>query len=258
MQFDTERTRLRRVLDPLLSATVALVAWQASVWIADIPRFILPGPLDVLTAFITNRNLIGVNALATISEVLGGLLLGSTIGMIAAIGLMMSSLARRLFLPLMIFSQAIPIFALAPILTLWLGYGIGSKIAVTVLMIFFPVASTFLDGMQRTERSLLDAANILGAKPMSILFRIRIPAALPSLASGLSLAAVYAPIGAVVGEWVGASKGLGYLMLLANGRAKVDLMFACLFVLAGFTMILHGAVSAFAMRLAVWPVKPTK
>lgn len=143
-------------------------------------------------------------------------------------------------------------------MTLWLGYGPASKIAVTVLMIFFPVVSTFFDGMRRTDNSLIDAAEILGAGRMAILFRIRIPSAFPSLASGLSLAAVYAPIGAVVGEWVGASKGLGYLMLLANGRAKVDLMFACLFVLAAFTMLLHGTVSHFARKLAAWPKKPHK
>ena len=167
----------------------------------------------------------------------------------------MSPLAQRLVMPVMVFSQAIPIFALAPILTLWLGYGPASKIAVAVLMIFFPVVSTFFDGMRRTETGLIDAAEILGAGRMAILFRIRIPSAFPALASGLSLAAVYAPIGAVVGEWVGASRGLGYLMLLANGRAKVDLMFACLFVLAAFTMLLHGLVSYFARKLAAWPKK---
>lgn len=245
--------RMRRICDALLSGGLALVAWQALVTLAEIPRFILPSPVDVLNALIFNRALIAANALVTIGEVLAGLLLGSLVGILTAIGLMMSPLALRLFMPLMVFSQAIPIFALAPILTLWLGYGVGSKIAVTVLMIFFPIVSTFFDGMRRTEQSLLDAANILGSRPLTTLFRVRIPAAFPALASGLSLAAVYAPIGAVVGEWVGASKGLGYLMLLANGRAKVDLMFATLFVLAAFTMLLHAAVSAFAKRLAAWP-----
>lgn len=248
-----QRSRKRRIADGLLSALAALIVWQAIVSIGRMPRFILPGPLDVVHAFVANAGLIGHNAVATIGEVLGGLVLGSAVGILTAIGLMMSPLAQRLVMPAMIFSQAIPIFALAPILTLWLGYGMASKIAVTVLMIFFPVVSTFFDGMSRTDRNLIDAAEILGARRLTILFRIRIPSALPALASGLSLAAVYAPIGAVVGEWVGASKGLGYLMLLANGRAKVDLMFACLFVLAAFTMLLHGLVSHFARRLAAWP-----
>mgnify|MGYP000966787900 FL=1 len=253
----TNRSQKKRAADGLLSATIALAIWQAVVSVGQMPRFILPGPLDVVQSLIGNAGLIAENAAATIGEVLGGLVLGSAVGIATAIGLMMSPLAQRLVMPAMVFSQAIPIFALAPILTLWLGYGPASKIAVTVLMIFFPVVSTFFDGMRRTESSLIDAAEILGAGPLAILFRIRIPAAFPSLASGLSLAAVYAPIGAVVGEWVGASKGLGYLMLLANGRAKVDLMFACLFVLAAFTMLLHSTVSHFARKLAAWPQKAT-
>ncbi len=249
----SNRSRKMRAVDGFLSAAAALAVWQAVVTIGQMPRFILPGPLDVAHSLVANVGLIVENAAATIGEVLGGLALGSSVGIVTAIGLMMSPLAQRLVMPVMVFSQAIPIFALAPILTLWLGYGPASKIAVTVLMIFFPVVSTFFDGMRRTDRSLIDAAEILGAGRMAILFRIRVPSAFPALASGLSLAAVYAPIGAVVGEWVGASKGIGYLMLLANGRAKVDLMFACLFVLAAFTMLLHGVVSHFARKLAAWP-----
>ncbi|MGU3574338.1 ABC transporter permease [Brucellaceae bacterium C25G] len=241
--------------DGVISALTALLLWQGLIWLFAIPRFILPGPVDVIRALYDNIEILIPNALTTFSEILSGLFLGSLIGVVVAIGLMMSHLAQRIVMPMLIFSQAIPIFALAPIMTLWLGYGVGSKIAVTVLMIFFPVVSTFLDGLRRTDQGLLDAAAILGAGRFSTLFRVRIPAAFPSLASGFSLAAVYAPIGAVIGEWVGASKGLGYLMLLANGRAKTDLMFAALFILAIFTLILHKLVSHFAKKLAAWPEK---
>jgi putative hydroxymethylpyrimidine transport system permease protein len=177
------RSRKKRIADGFLSAFAVLALWQAVVSIWQMPRFILPGPLDVVQSLITNAQLIADNAVVTFGEVLGGLFLGSAIGVLTAIGLMMSPLAQRLVMPVMVFSQAIPIFALAPILTLWLGYGPESKIAVTILMIFFPVVSTFLDGMQRTDQTLINAAENLGAKPMQILFRVRIPAAFPSLAS---------------------------------------------------------------------------
>ncbi len=167
----------KRIADGFLSAFAMLVLWQAVVSIWQMPRFILPGPLDVVQSLITNAQLIADNAVVTFGEVLGGLFLGSAIGVLTAICLMMSPLAQRLVMPVMVFSQAIPIFALAPILTLWLGYGPTSKIAVTILMIFFPVVSTFLDGMQRTDQTLINAAENLGAKRMQILFRIRIPAA---------------------------------------------------------------------------------
>jgi putative hydroxymethylpyrimidine transport system permease protein len=146
--------------------------------------------------------------------------------------------------------QAVPVFALAPILTIWFGYGIWSKIVMALLIIYFPVMSAFYDGLTRTPQGWVDLARTMGASPARIMWRVRIPAAIPSLASGLRLAAVYAPLGAVIGEWVGASQGLGHLMLLANGRAKIDLMFAALFVLALFTVLLHLAIDRVADRLA--------
>ncbi|MEL6125867.1 MAG: ABC transporter permease [Pseudomonadota bacterium] len=227
----------------VLSAAVALLAWQILVWVTAVPAFILPGPLRVVEALWVSRESIAINAGYTITEVLIGLALGTFLGAATAIHLASSATARRLALPILVFTQAVPVFALAPILTLWFGYGIWSKIVMTVLIIYFPVTSAFLDGLQRTDRGYLDLARTMGATERATLWRLRVPAALPSLASGLRLASVYAPIGAVIGEWVGASKGLGYLMLLANGRAKTDLMFASLFVLALFTVLLHWTVS---------------
>lgn len=206
--------------------------------------------MRVLEAMIDNRLLLTEHALITASEVLIGLLLGSLLGFATALQLVVSASARRFVQPLLVFSQAVPVFALAPILTLWFGYGLWSKIVMTVLIIYFPVASNFYDGLRRTDPGLLDLAHTMGARPSQILFRIRIPAALPAFGSGLKLAAVYAPIGAVIGEWVGASKGLGYLMLLANGRAKIDLMFAALFVLALFAVGLYYVVGKFASFLS--------
>ena len=221
------------------------------VWATGVPHFILPSPIRVAEALWSNLELIIEHAGITIAEVIIGLVIGSLLGAVTAIQLMMSPLARRFLLPVLVFSQAVPVFALAPILTLWLGYGLASKIAMAVLIIYFPVASNFFDGLRRTDSGLLDLAQVMGANPSRVLWRLRVPAALPSLGSGLRLAAVYAPIGAVIGEWVGASKGLGYLMLLANGRAKIDLMFASLLVLALFTVFLHFGVARFANYLTV-------
>lgn len=233
-----------------LAATALMLGlWQALVSLAHLPPFILPGPGRVAVALWQNRALIAANAGVTILEVIIGLVLGTLVGAATAIGLAASAGARSLFRPVLVFSQAVPVFALAPILTLWLGYGIGSKVVMAVLIIFFPVASSFLDGLLATPAGYLDLARCMGARPGATLWRIRVPAALPSLASGLRLAAVYAPIGAVIGEWVGASRGLGYLMLLANGRAKIDLMFAALLVLAAFTIILHAVIDRAASRL---------
>jgi putative hydroxymethylpyrimidine transport system permease protein len=117
-----------------------------------------------------------------------------------------------------------------------------------LLIIYFPVTSAFFDALMRTPTGWLELAKVMGSTPLRMLWRIQVPAAMPGFASGLRLAAVYAPIGAIIGEWVGASQGLGYLMLLANGRAKTDLMFAALVTLAILTLVLHATVDRLCRR----------
>lgn len=230
---------------------IAFVAilWQAVAWATGAPHFILPTPWRVAQTGWDNRALIGEHALVTASEVALGLVLGTLLGTVTAIQLASSERLHRLIMPLLIFTQAVPVFALAPILTLWFGYGMASKVVMAVLIIYFPVTSAFYDGLTRVPRDIADMAQTMGGTKWQIMRRIRIPHALPSLGTGLKLAAVYAPIGAVIGEWVGASKGLGYLMLLANGRAKTDLMFASLITLAVMTVILFVLIDKAASRL---------
>tara|TARA_B110000261_G_scaffold163179_1_gene208593 strand:+ start:1040 stop:1771 length:732 start_codon:yes stop_codon:yes gene_type:complete len=233
-------TRIRYALG---ACTFALLLWQGIVWLTGVPSFILPSPLRVAQAALDNRVLIAENALVTATEVILGLITGTVLGAFTAVQFANSDRLHRLVMPLLIFTQAVPVFALAPILTLWFGYGIASKVVMAVLIIYFPVTSAFYDGLTQVPANILDMAKTMGGTKRQIMRRIKIPHALPSLGTGLKLAAVYAPIGAVIGEWVGASKGLGYLMLLANGRAKTDLMFASLFTLVVMTLLLSLAVT---------------
>ena len=233
-------TRIRYALG---ACTFALLLWQGIVWLTGVPSFILPSPLRVAQAALDNRVLIAENTLVTATEVILGLITGTVLGAFTAVQFATSDRLQRLVMPLLIFTQAVPVFALAPILTLWFGYGIASKVVMAVLIIYFPVTSAFYDGLTRVPADILDMAKTMGGTKRQIMRRIKIPHALPSLGTGLKLAAVYAPIGAVIGEWVGASKGLGYLMLLANGRAKTDLMFASLFTLVVMTLLLSLAVT---------------
>ena len=220
-----------------------IVVWQLIVSLTDVPRFILPSPLLVGASFVENFELIAEHLFITLSEIMLGLTIGITLGIITALQFEMSSTAKFFLKPMLVFSQAIPVFALAPVLTLWLGYGMVSKVTMAVLIIYFPVTSALHDGLSRTPSGLLDLAHVMNAKALRLLFLIKLPAAMPNLLSGIRLAAVYAPIGAVIGEWVGSSQGLGYLMLLANGRVKTDLMFAALFTLGFLSMSLYGLIT---------------
>lgn len=234
------------IIPPLLAA---LALWQGLVWATGVPPFLLPGPVRVAEALWESRGVLAANAWITVAEMLAGIALGALVGVATALQLMMSPTARRYVLPVLVFMQAVPVFALAPIFTLWLGYGIWSKIVVVVLIVYFPITWTFYDGLRRTDPGLIDLASTMGATPTATLWRLRVPSALPALGSGLKLAAIYAPIGAVFGELVGASKGLGYLMMLANGRAKTDLMFAAILILAVATVLLHAVISRLAAHM---------
>jgi putative hydroxymethylpyrimidine transport system permease protein len=155
----------------------------------------------------------------------------------------------RALRPVLLISQVIPIFALAPILTLWLGFGMAPKIVVTALICFFPVAAAFFDGLTRTTPACRDLARTMGANGWREMWHIRIPMALPMLGSGLRLAAVYAPVGAVIGEWVGGSDGLGAVMIHANGRMRTDLSFATIAVVTLIALAFHAQISALTRRL---------
>jgi putative hydroxymethylpyrimidine transport system permease protein len=250
---------MRRWTGPVAATIVALTVWQAVVWLAQTPAFILPGPLKVAESLVRDSEIIIENTAITFIEIALGLVIGAALGVATAIHLSLSPTARTFVLPVLVFSQAIPVFALAPILTLWFGYGLLPKVIMAVLIVYFPVASAFYDGLAGTPRGLIDLARVMGASRTRIMARVQIPAALPSLATGLRLAAVYAPIGAVIGEWVSASRGLGYLMIYANGRSKIDLMFAALFVLAIMTVVLRALIDLVCTRfLSRWTGETTR
>jgi len=233
--------------------------WQAVVWLTGAPPYILPTPLQVAVALGRHHVALLGHLGVTLTEIVLGLAIGTAIGAAGALVIGYYPAGRRWLLPVLVASQAVPVIVLAPILVLWLGYGMASKVAMATLIIFFPVTAAFLDGLKRCEPGWVDLAQTmvqgaLGPRRarLAVLFRIRLPAALPAFASGLRVATAVAPIGAVVGEWVGSSAGLGYLMLHANGRMQVDVMFAALFVLALASLGLWFAVDAGLRRAIPW------
>ena len=241
-----------RLVRPLVLLAGLLALWQLVVMVSGTPPYILPSPLRVLAAWYTSFGLIVPHARATATAILLGLLFGVAIGVSSALVLGYFRPARRWLMPVLVVSQAVPVFAIAPLLVLWFGYGMGPKVVMAALIIYFPVTAAFFDGLRRTEPGWLDLARSMGGSRWAMLRHIRIPAALPALASGIRVATAVAPIGAVVGEWVGASRGLGALMLHANALSQVDLMFAALFTLALFAVSLYFAVDAMLRRALPW------
>ena len=237
---------------PLIVLAGFLVFWQTFVWITDVPPFMLPPPIAVFETLIDHPVLLLQHAVVTTAEILLGLLVGVIIGGASALTMALIPALQPWMLPPLVLGQAIPVFALAPILVLWLGYGMASKVAMAVLIIYFPVTAALFDGLRRTDPGWLDLARTMGASPLRTLWHLRLPAALPAFGSGLRIAAAVAPIAAVVGEWVGAGAGLGYLMLHANGRSQTALMFAAMVVLMVIALGLYLLVDRLLIRLMPW------
>ena len=240
------------VLSAMLVGAALIGIWQAVIVVFELPPFVLPGPFSVASSLVDNFSYLLDHAATTASEILIGLLLGLVLGVATGLVMAMSPMAERLVFPLVLATQALPVFAIAPLLVLWFGFGLASKIIMATLIIYFPITSAFFDGLRRTDPDLLDLGRIAGASPLQSLLHLRLPSALPSLSSGLRVGASLAPIGAVVGEWVGSSAGLGFVMLHANGRMQTDLMFAALFILAVFVVLLRIGTDQLTRRLVFW------
>ena len=239
-------------LKPLIILSGLLLFWHGVVVVLAMPPYILPTPFDVAKSLYNDAGLLWEHSLVTLTEMLLGLFFGVVLGVFLALLLVFYKPLRSWLLPPLLITQAIPVFALAPILMLWFGYGLTSKVVMTILVIFFPVATCCYDGLRHTNKDWLDMANTMGGTGSATLRYIRWPAALPALASGLRVAVVVAPIGAIVGEWVGSSAGLGYMMLQANARLWVDQMFAALAVLAFCSVSLYYFTDWALKKLIPW------
>ena len=241
------------LLKPLFIGIILLCLWQLISVFGDFPHYIFPSPQAVLLQLTSHSILLWQHTQITLIEIGLGLLLGFLFGLSSALLLSFSPKTSSLLLPFLIISQAIRFFAIAPILVLCLGYGMPSKIVMAILIIYFPVTAACYDGLRNTPQAWLDLAKTFKPSPLRLLLKVRLPAALPAFASGFRIAVSVAPIGAVIGEWVGSSEGLGYLMIHTNARMQVDLMFAALLILVAISLCLYFSID-WLQRRFIWHV----
>jgi len=227
----------------ILTLTSLLILWQSATSLFGLPPYILPSPIQVIAAFSNHYSLIMTHLIPTMIETCSGLILGILLGISTAILMDLCKPFRHWFFPILIASQSLPIIAIAPVLVLFFGFGLTSKIIATMLMLFFPVTNAFYDGLKNVPQEFIDLAKIIHANKLKVLWRIKIPAALPRLLTGIKIATALAPVGAIVSEWVGASQGLGFLMLHANARMQIDLMFAVILTTMIFSLTLYYGVN---------------
>ena len=243
---------MKKLFKILLPTIFLLGLWQGLIIIFDLPHYMLPQPKDVFLQLINQYDLLLEHTQTTLLEIILGIILGCFFGLSSAFALLYFKKIEKYLLPILVISQAIPVFAIAPLLVLWFGYGLASKIVMTVIIIYFPITSACYDGLKNTPKQWLDLAYTYKLTPLQTLFKVRFKASLPSLASGLKIAVCIAPIGAVIGEWVGSSKGLGYLMLHANARMQIDLMFSALFILIILTLSIYFLTDYLTKKFIPW------
>ncbi|MCV9941051.1 ABC transporter permease [Boseaceae bacterium BT-24-1] len=236
----------------LRTILVLLLVWQGAVFLFQPPRYILPSPLDVALAFQRQPGFLFSHSLTTIAEMALGFVLGSAFGALTALAIVALPRLGRLLWPVLLVLQSFPVFVIAPLLVVWFGFGMGSKVIMATIIIFFPVASAFADGLRRTDPELIDATALTSATHWQTLRYVRLPLAMPALLTGLRVAAPLAPLGAVIGEWVGSSAGLGFIMVQANARMQTDTVFAAMTVLAVLSLVLRHLVDALGPRLIPW------
>jgi ABC-type nitrate/sulfonate/bicarbonate transport system permease component len=247
---------VRRWLYPALLLAALLGAWQlaatngAIASALDLEDFLVPSVSEIASALWENRSLLAENAWVTLKEIFFGLLVALVVGVGFAVALHLFTTIRFAAYPLIIASQTIPVIVLAPILVTWFGFGIGPKLAIIALICFFPITVAGLDGLRAADPAAIKLMRTLYASRWQILRRVEAPGALPQTFSGLKIAVVIAPIGAVFAEWVGANAGLGRLILVDNAHLEVARTFAAVVVLSAMALTLYG-LTALAERLVV-------
>ena len=232
-----------------------LLLWELGVRLSGTPLYILPAPSKILLAFVSERSALLRHGSVTLSETVIGLLLATILAIVIAILIDAFPNLRRAIYPLLVVTQTVPVIVLAPIFIIYLGFGMAPKILTVVLMCFFPITIPFADAMGAQDIRRIHLVAAMGAPKRKVYTLVKIPGALPAFFSGLKVAATYSISGAVVGEWLSSSAGLGYYMLRVKNGYMLDKVFASVLTVALLSLLMNGAVKLLSHLILKPPVK---
>lgn len=237
---------------PVALVIVLLAAWWAVTAAELVAPYILPSPADTWLTAQENAAYLAQHTWVTTWETVVGFVIAAVFGVFVAVVMMYSSSLEKTVYPLILFAQVIPKIAIAPLFVVWLGFGPSPKILVAVLMAFFPIVISGLAGLRSVDPEILELTSTMGASRFKTFMKIRFPASLPQLMSGLKVAATLAVTGAVVGEFVGANEGLGYVILQANGNVDTAMLFAALIIMSLLGIVLFAIIEIAEKLLIPW------
>jgi putative hydroxymethylpyrimidine transport system permease protein len=237
---------------PLALLVAGVGVWELVVRAARVPDYLFPAPSAVAASLGSDAGLLSEATLVTAREVVFGYLLAVAVALVFAVLLHFSTALRRALLPLLVLSQTVPTVVLAPILAILLGFGIEPKLVVVAIVCFFPIVINAVDGLRSTDRELVRMMRTLDGSRAAIFRRVELPGALPAIFSGARIAATYAAVGAVFGEWAGSSSGLGFVMLQSQPALDTPRIFACVLILSALALALYGVVSLAERLIVPW------
>lgn len=243
---------MRRAWPPLALLAAALGLWELVVWAAEIPDYLFPSPPAVAASLADDSGLLVSATVVTVREMALGYLLGVAIALAIAVVLHVSASLRRALLPILVVSQTVPTVLLAPILAILLGFGLGPKLVVVAVVCFFPIVVNAVDGLRAADPELIRMMRTLHGDRLDIFCRVELPGALPAIFSGARIAATYAAVGAVFGEWAGSSAGLGFVILQAQPALETARIFAAVLLLSALALALYALVTLAERLLIPW------
>ncbi len=229
-----------------------LAIWEIIVSVKDIKEYILPSPSAIIKVFIESFDILFSHTVVTLSETLLGFVVGTILAIILSIAIDKVILMRRIVYPYLVISQTIPLVALAPILAIWFGFGIVPKILLSALVVFFPITLSLTEGLSNYDRELYEMMVQLGSTNRQIFFKLKLPSASTHFFSGLKIAAAYCVMGAVISEWVGASKGLGIFLTRAMSSFQTAALFADIVIIIIISVTLFKGIEFVEKKVLTW------
>lgn len=245
-------------ISPVLAVCLLLLLWQAVCMLQLVPAYMLPSPVAVVKAFCADFSLLMYHLGISLGEAFLGLGLAVILSFLLAVLMERFELMYHSLYPLLVITQTVPVVAIAPLLVLWLGYGILPKVVLILLVAFFPIAVGLLDGFRTADEEAVLLLRTMGASHWQILFCLRLPAALPHFFSGLRIAVAYSVVGAVIAEWLGGFGGLGVYMTRVKSSYAFDKMFAVIFLITGISLFLLWCVKKTERFLMPWQKREEK
>jgi ABC-type nitrate/sulfonate/bicarbonate transport system permease component len=243
---------MARYAPPAGLVLTILVLWQLATALWQIQPWLLPAPVDIVRAGVAARGLLGPHVWQTAQETLLGFGLALAVGLSLGLLIDFSPAARSALYPILVVSQTIPLIAIAPLLVIWFGYGIWPKIIVVGLICFFPIVVSTADGLRATDPELMSLLRTMGATRRDVFLKVRLPGAMPVIFSGIKIAVTYSVVGAILGEWVGGTRGLGIFMLRATNSFRTDWVFVSIAITAALSIFLFTLTTVIERMALPW------